>query len=278
MSGLAWNTQFESMYLYVAHIILHTCRDRTEVMVVHLLILGTVVSHQRATRHHKVGTSGIECFVNKEILLFPTQIAHNLLHFGIEQLCHSSSSLINSIECLLQRHFIVERLTCITDEDGRNHQSVSNDENRTCRVPGTISASFERTADTTAWKRTGIGFLLYEQLTFEFLNHSALAVVFHEAVVFLCRSFGQWLKPVSIMCHTILDGPCLDALSYLVSNCPVERSTIVNDITHLLVCLRRQILAHLLLIEDVLTKIFRRASLRYCHLYGLTLKRLVHNL
>ena len=42
---LAWYAQFECLNLQVFHKGNHACRDRTEIMVVHLLVLGRIVSH-----------------------------------------------------------------------------------------------------------------------------------------------------------------------------------------------------------------------------------------
>ena len=56
MACLARDTQLQSLNLDVLHELLHTGRDGTEVVIIHLLILGRVMSHQRATCHHEVRT------------------------------------------------------------------------------------------------------------------------------------------------------------------------------------------------------------------------------
>ena len=63
-------------------------------MVFKLLILCRFMAHQCAAGHHEVGTGGIECFVNEEILLFPAEIRDHMLHVGIKITCYACTGFV----------------------------------------------------------------------------------------------------------------------------------------------------------------------------------------
>ena len=278
MACFARNSKFESLNLDIFHKLLHTCRDGAKVVVIHLLVLGRVVSHQRTPRHHKVWSCSKERLIHKEVFLFPTQIGNDLLRVWIEILSHSRCCLINRMKRLLQWHFVVESLTRIRDENGGNHQCIANDEYWRCGIPCRIASCLESRADSSRWKRTGVWFLLYEKFPFKLFHHSTLSIMFHKTIMFLSRTFGKRLKPMGVVSHTILYGPSFDALCHLVSNGTVKRCPIVYHIAHFLIHLRWQIFTHLLPIEDVFAEIFTGAFLRLLHIHRSTLECLVHHL
>ena len=71
---LTGDTESQSLELQILHKGLYALRNGTKVVVIHLLVLGRVVAHQRTTRQQQVRTCGIESLVNEEILLFPTEV------------------------------------------------------------------------------------------------------------------------------------------------------------------------------------------------------------
>ena len=74
VAGLCRNAQFVALYFKVEHESLHARRNRTEVVVFELLVLGTVVAHQCAPGEHQVGTRRVKQLINKEVFLFPTKV------------------------------------------------------------------------------------------------------------------------------------------------------------------------------------------------------------
>ena len=98
VTGLTGDGELESLDLKIFHEGLYTIGDSTEVVVVHLLVLGTLVSHECATCKHKVGTCGIESLVDEEILLFPSEINLYLMYVIIEILAHIGSGLVNGMQ------------------------------------------------------------------------------------------------------------------------------------------------------------------------------------
>ena len=130
MTSLARDSKLKSLNLKILHKGLNTIGDSTKIMVIHLLVLSTLMTHQCATSHHQVRTSRVQTLVYKEILLLPTKIHLHLLHIVIEELAHISCCLINSMKRTQQRSLIVERLTCICDEDCRDTKCIIDDEYR----------------------------------------------------------------------------------------------------------------------------------------------------
>ena len=152
VSRLDRNTQLVTLVFEILHKGHHPRGDRPEVMVFELLVFGALVTHQRAAGQHQVGTCGPQPLVHEEILLLPAQIGVHFVHFGIEQATNLRCGLVYGFQSLEQRYFVVERLSCIGDENSRYAERRVNDESRRGSVPCTVPARFERIADTAARK------------------------------------------------------------------------------------------------------------------------------
>ena len=224
-------------------------------MVVHLLVLGTIMTHQGPSRKHQIRTGGIKTFIHQEILLLPPKVRDHLLHRGVEIMNHTQGSLAYSTKRTLQRCFIVERLTCIRDEDGGDTQGIVDDEHRRCGIPGRVTASLEGSPDATAGERRSIGFLLHEQLSGELLDHATLTIMLDKCIMFLGCSLRKRLEPVGIVCHTILFSPLLHALCHGIGNTSVERCAIVNHVDEFLIDITLQVFVHLGAVEYILAKV-----------------------
>src|SRR5574344_2507759 len=230
MTCLAWNSQFESLNLKIFHEGLYTVRDGSEVMVVHLLVLGRVMSHECTSCQNEVRSGSVESFVNEEVFLFPTEVALNALYFRVEVTAYVSCSSVYSMQGTEPRCFIVECFTCVSDEHSRNAKSVIHDENRRCRIPCRIAASLEGITDTTAWERRCIRLLLNEQFTGKFLYHTAFAVMLYKGIMLFCSAFSKRLEPVCVMSNPILHSPLFHSCSYLVGNAAVKTGSVVDHV------------------------------------------------
>ena len=257
MARLARNRQFESLNLQVFHERLHAVGDGTEVVVVHLLVLCRVVSHQRAACKHQVGSCAVESLVNQEILLFPSKVACNLVYRRVEKPAHVCRRDVYGVHRAQQRSLVVESLACVRDEYRRNTKRVVYDEHGRCGVPCRVSACLEGVADAAVGERAGVRFLLYKQLSGELFNHSALAVVLYEGIVLLRRSFRQGLEPVGVVCHAVLLRPLFHAGGHGVGNGAVERRTVVDNVDKLVIYACRQVFVHLRTVKNVFPEKFR---------------------
>ena len=72
VTGLAGDAELESLDFQILHEGLHSLWNCSEVVVIHLLVLGRVVPHQCPASEHQVGACIVERLVDKEILLLPS--------------------------------------------------------------------------------------------------------------------------------------------------------------------------------------------------------------
>ena len=135
MACLAGNGKFEGLYLEVFHEGLHAVGDGAEVVVVHLLVLGTLVAHQCATCKHEVGAGRVEALIHEEIFLFPSEVASNLAHIIIEELAHVGGGAIHCMKGTQKWCLVVECLTSVGYEDGGDAECVVDDEHGRRGVP-----------------------------------------------------------------------------------------------------------------------------------------------
>ena len=247
-------------------------------MVIHLLVLRRVVSHERAACQKEVWTSGIETFIHEKVFLLPAEIARHLLHSRVEVVTNLCGSHVDGLQGTQQGRFVVERLAAIRNEYCRDDECVVDDKDRACRVPGRVAASLESAPDTSGGERRGVGFLLNEQLAAEFLNHAAFTVVLDERVVLLGRAFREGLEPMRIVRHAVLPTPLHHAGSHGIRHLAVEASAIVDNIYHLIINVLREILVHLLAVKDMLAKVLARSFTRCFYAKRLLLERLADNL
>ena len=234
--------------------------------------------HEGAPCEEEVGTGGIEVFVHQEVFLLPPQVAGHLLHSRVEVVTDLRSCHIDRFQSSEERCLIVQRLPAVADEYGRDDEGVVHDEDRACGVPCRIASCLEGTADTPAGERGGIGFLLHEQLSAEILYHTAFSVVSDEGVVLLCRAFGQRLEPVCIVGHPILPGPLHHACSHRIGHLTVQSFPLVYHVCHLFEDIFRQVLEHLLSVEDILAKVLAWSFIRHLYVEGLLLEGLSYYL
>ena len=262
MTGFQWDTQFEGLHFQLFHKFHDAGGDGTEVMVLELLVFAALMAHQRTSAEQQVGAGGVESFVYQEIFLLPTEVGIYFLYLRVEVMAYVDGSLVYGFERFQQWGFIVEGFAGVGDEDGRDTQGVTHDKSRRGRVPGGVTAGFERITDTAVREAGGIGFLLYEQFAGKLFDHAAFAVVFDESVMFFGCPFGEGVEPVGIMCCTHFDGPFLHTGGYGVGSFAVEGGTVVDGVDQSGIGFFRKILEHLLAVEYVLSEIFRRTFCR----------------
>ena len=216
MPCLTGDSQFECLYLKVFHKCLHSIRNCSKIVVIHLLVFGTLMSHQCSSCEHQVWSSRIESFIHKEILLLPSQVTRHFLHLRIEVFAHLGSSLIYSMQCSQQWRLIIKCFSRIRDKYRGYAECIIDDKHRRRWVPCRVTSCFESVSYSTVRERTGIWFLLYEQFSTEVLYHSPFTVVLHEGIVFLCRALSEGLEPVGVMGHSHLHRPSFHSLCHCI--------------------------------------------------------------
>ena len=255
MACFAGDAEFESLDFEVAHEFCDAFGDGAKVVVLHLLVLGGIVSHEGTSGQQEVGACGIESLIDEEVFLFPAEVGGDASDVGVKVFADGSGSLIDCGECFFERRLIVESFSGVTDEDGGNHQCVADEEDGRGRVPGGVAACLEGGADAAVGEGGGVGLLLHEFFSGEFFNHAAFEVVFHEGVVFFGCSFGQWLEPVCAVGGSHFHCPLLHSLCHVVGDAQGKHSAFLDDLAQLLIGLEGEILEHFLLVEHILAKV-----------------------
>ena len=98
VTGLARNTELKSLDFQILHESLNTLWDGAEVVVVHLLVLCRIVTHQGATSQHQIRTCSIQAFIYQEVLLLPTEIGNNFLDIRVEVVANLCCCYVYSVQ------------------------------------------------------------------------------------------------------------------------------------------------------------------------------------
>ena len=235
MAGLYRNPQFITFGFQILHKLLDARRDGPEIMVVQLLVLGTLMPQQRPFGQRQIRTRRIQIFVYQKILLLPSQIGNDLIDIFIEIMTNLFGRLVQSLDRTYQRGFIIQRFACIGNENGRNTKRIIHNESRRRRIPGRITACFERVAQPSIRKTGCVRLLLGKQFTAKLFNHASIPVMFDKGIMFFCRAVGQRLKPMGIVGSPFLQGPHAHTGCYEISYLPVNRNSVINGISQSLV-------------------------------------------
>ena len=275
MACLDGNTELQRFALQVLHKLDYAVGNCTEIVVLQLLVFGTLVTHQRATRQHQVGASSPQTLVNQEVLLLPTQECGYSLHLGVEVVADIECRLTNGRDRTQQRELVVECLTRVGDENrGDTERRIDNERGRGS-VPRRVTARLEGVADTAIGERRCIGLLLNEQLARELFEHTACAVVFEEGVVLFGGTSRQRLEPVGIMCSALIHSPLLHSRCDFGSDLAREGGAVVHRVEHSLVGLFVEIATHCGAVENLRAEVFRRAAFGVLSSEGLTVDSLL---
>ena len=199
-----------------------------------------------------------------------------MLHLGVKELRHGGTRTVNAVQRPQQRRLVVKRLAAVGDKYGGDAQRIVVDKCRRGDIPGRIAACLEGVADAAVGEARCVGLLLHQHLAVKLLNHAVLAVVFDKRVMFLGGAVGQWVEPVGIVCHPVVQRPLLHRLGDIVCQLAVQRCLLVDSTRHSLVGITRQILKHLLAVKDLLSIIAAGRITRDVHLYRSTVESNLH--
>ena len=95
MTGFDRNSQTMTLVFQLLHESRNPCRDRTEILILQLLILRGRMAHERTTTQFQIGTGIIQSLIHQKIFLFPSQRGNHSLHVFIEILANIHCSPIN---------------------------------------------------------------------------------------------------------------------------------------------------------------------------------------
>ncbi len=252
VASLHGDAESLSFYLEVAHEVRHALRNRSEVVVLELLVFGRSVTHERAAREHQVGASHVETLVNEEVFLLPAEVR---VYFGyalVEVLAHIDSGFVDSVERLQKRSLVVECVARVRDENRRDTERGAHDEGWRSDVPSGVATSLERLTDAAVRERRCVRFLLCEVLARELFDDVArtLRTVVDEAVVLLGSAVGQWLEPVSVVHCAVVHSPSLHACCHTVGCLAVDEFALGDSFAYSFVHRALEVFLHCLVAKN----------------------------
>ena len=136
VAGFNRNAEPVSLFFELLHIFQYAARDRSEIVVVELLVFCRDVPHQRPSGLHQVGTCEEERFVYQEVLLLPAQRDVHLFDIFVEILADILCGFANHLQRFEQRGLEVERFARISDKNAWDAEGFVDDKGRRRRIPG----------------------------------------------------------------------------------------------------------------------------------------------
>ena len=273
VAGLEGYSELEALVFEILHERYHTRWYGAEVVVLELLVLCRLVSHEGASRKHEVGACRPEALVDEEELLLPAQVGVYMLDILVEIAADLRGGLVDGGDGTQQGHLVVERLASVCDEYGGYAECRVDDEGGRRGVPGRVSSGLEGVAYAAVGERRGIGFLLCQHLARECLEDGTLAVGIREGVVLLGRAARQRLEPVGIVVGAVVEGPLAHAGGDAVGQLELEWGAFLHGVEQRHVGMIFDISAHGGAAEDHFAEVFRRARCRCLNLYGPVIQR-----
>ena len=147
VAGLGRNAELPEFLFDFGHEIQDAHFDRTEVVVLKLLVLRRGRAEHGAAGLHEVGALVVEVLVDQEVLLFGAEGDLHIRLFLAEVLHQPFHRGRKRLHRAQQRGLLVERLAGVAAEGGRDAQgravAVPLDESRAGRVPRGVAARFE---------------------------------------------------------------------------------------------------------------------------------------
>ena len=247
---LGVDAQFPELFVDVLHKGRHPGRDGSLVMIFQFLSLRCAGPEQGPAGEAQV-VPEIKVFaVNQEVFLF--QSADRIYIFDIlvaKQVDHFGCGFVEGPDGFQDRGLLVNGITAVGYEYGRNVQDIVHDEYRAGNIPVRVAAGFIGGAQAAAWETRCIRFAHDQILSGEMGKRLAVLVRFHKTFVFFRGGAVHWLEPVCVMCTAAFHGPALHGMGDRVSCRPVQCPFIRNSLLPLLIDRTWQTFLHGLIIK-----------------------------
>ena len=223
--GLRVDAEFPQFHVEVCHEGFDRRLDGAEIVVLHLLALRGLGAEKGASGGDEVFPLVEEVAVDEEVLLLAADGGTDMLRTGgvAEDVDDPHGLLVNGLDGAEQRGLLVEDLSAVGAEDGRDAEGVIFDERRRGRVPGGIAPRLEGGADTAGRERGRVGFRTDELLAGEVHDDLPVAHRSDEAVVLLRGDASHGLEPVGVVRGTFFHRPGLHGAGDLLRDLRVQR-------------------------------------------------------
>ena len=255
--GLCQDAQLPELLVQVVHERLHAAFDRAEIVVFHLLALGSRRTEQRAAGILKVLALAVVLLVNQEVFLFRSDGRVDGLDILIaKQLQDPHGLFVDGFHGAQQRRFLVQCMPGIRAESRRDAQHTVFDECRAGGIPRCIAPGFKCGPQTAGGETRCIRFALDQFLSGKRHDDFSIAVRVDEAVVFLSCDSGHGLEPVCIVSGAFFQSPAFHGMSHCVGNLDVQRLAFLGGFLEFTERILRKTFTHGLFVKDVLAEDF----------------------
>ena len=235
MLGLGEDTQLPQFLVKILHKGSYTRTECTKVVIVHLLTLRGHCTKQSAAGEDQVLALRVILAVDQEVLLLRAYGGGYTLNILAEQLEDAARLRADGVHRAQQRRFLIEDLTGVGAECGRNVKGTILYKCVAGRVPCGVAACLEGCAQTAGREGRCVRFALDQLLAGELHHHMTVVGRRDERVVLLGGDAGHRLEPVRVMGCTLADRPVLHCRCNNSSNISVDRGALAHGLLQLLV-------------------------------------------
>ena len=244
--GLRVDAEFPQLHVEVRHEGFDRRFDGAEIVVLHLLALRGLGAEEGPSGGDEVFPLVEEVAIDEEVLLFAADGGADMLRAGgvAEDVDDAHGLLVDGLDGAEQRGLLVEDLSAVGAEDGRDAQSVVLDERRRGRVPGGVASRLKGRADAAGRERRRVRFRTDELLAGEVHDDLPVAHRSDEAVVLLGGDTGHGLEPVGVVSGTFFHRPGLHGTGDLLRDLRVQRRVVRRSLFQRVVGLVGESLMH----------------------------------
>ena len=242
--GLGEDAELPQLLIEILH---ERCNARTEcaeVVIIHLLALRRHRAEQGAAGEDEVLALCVVLAVDQEVLLLGAYGGGNALYVLAEQLEYAAGLRADCVHRTQQRGLLIEDLTGVGAERGRNVKGTILYESVAGRVPCGVAARLERSAQAAGREGRCIRLALDQLLAGELHHHVTVVGRRDEGVMLLGGDAGHRLEPVRVVGRALADRPVLHCRCNNSSNIGVDRSALAHGLFQLLVDVLGKTLFH----------------------------------
>ena len=233
--GLGENAQLPQLLVELLHESSNARTECAEVVIIHFLTLRRHCTEQGAAGKDQVLALCVVLAVDQEIFLLRAYSGGYTLNILAEQLEDAARLCADGVHRAQQRRFLIEDLTGVGAECGRNVKGTILYKCVAGRVPCGVAACLEGCAQTAGREGRCVRFALDQLLAGELHHHMTVVGRRDERVVLLGGDAGHRLEPVRVMGCTLADRPVLHCRCNNSSNIGVDRGALAHGLLQLLV-------------------------------------------
>ena len=233
--GLGEDAQLPQLLVEILHESSYTRTECAEVVIIHFLTLRRHCTEQGAAGKDQVLALCVVLAVDQEIFLLRAYGGGYTLNILAEQLEDAARLCADGVHRAQQRRFLIEDLTGVGAECGRNVKGTILYKCVAGRVPCGVAACLEGCAQTAGREGRCVRFALDQLLAGELHHHMTVVGRRDERVVLLGGDAGHRLEPVRVMGCTLTDRPVLHCRCNNSSNIGVDRGALAHGLLQLLV-------------------------------------------